>query len=56
VFPCSGPQDRIGSDHNGVWRFAYTDGVDAVRAVINAAGNFELDTDAMRAGSTARCA
>jgi hypothetical protein len=45
VFPCSRPQDRIGSDHNGVWRFAYADAVDAVRAVINAAGNFELDTN-----------
>ncbi len=42
---CSGPLDRIGSDANGTWPFPYTNGVDEVLAVINTAGDFELDTN-----------
>jgi len=42
---CSEPLDRIGSDANGTWPFPYTHGVDGVAATINAAGEFQLDTN-----------
>jgi hypothetical protein len=44
-FPCVEPPDRIGSDPNGDWPFPYTNGVNEVRAIIDAAGEFVLDTN-----------
>ncbi len=39
------PPDRIGSDPTGVSPFAYTNGVEAVKVIIDAAGEFVLDTN-----------
>ncbi len=44
-FPCVEPPDRIGSDPNGVWPFPYTNGVGEVKVIIDAAGEFVLDTN-----------
>ena len=43
-FECIGPPDRIGSDPNG-GSFAYTNGVGEVKVIIDAAGEFVLDTN-----------
>ena len=44
-FPCIGSPDRIGSDPNGEWPFPYTNGVGEVKVILDAAGEFVLDTN-----------
>ncbi len=39
------PPDRIGSDPTGVRPFPYTNGVEGVKAIIDATGEFVLDTN-----------
>jgi hypothetical protein len=44
-FLCSGPPDRIGSDHIVPFPYTYINGVEEVKAIIDAAGEFVLDTN-----------